>query len=36
MKHFIVTAEVNVNIQNEKLINQYIILHMQEIVAHNL
>jgi len=36
MKHFTVTAKENVNIQNENEINNYIILHMQEIVAHNL
>jgi len=36
MKHSIVTAEQNLNIQKENEINQYIIQVMQEIVAQNL
>jgi len=36
MKHFFMTAEENVNIQNVNEINKYIIRGMQEIVAHNI
>jgi len=36
MQYFTAIADKNVNIQNENEINEYIIQHMQEIVAHNL
>jgi len=36
MKYFTAIADKNLNLQNENEINEYIILYMQEIVAHIL